>query len=209
MRWLFDGTTVHSLIFIFFRTHVLGFFWVALVSWIRTGELDNGCVFENLSHSSRRPNFMVVDKNTAISDIEVSLSLTCYIFVLSLSCNNKTYWRTPSRASFEEMILISFWSTRMWQKWWDISFSKKKNRQLYKRPVVTSCFLCQSILQSFFTFPGAPCPWRPLCPTACDPRDSQQGQVRFALNPISLMKFRLQHCTCTIWGKVSSIQQDY
>ena len=69
-----------SLIFIFFRTHVLGFSWVALVSWIRTGELDNGYVFENLSHSSRRPNFMVVDKNTAISDIEVSLSLTCYIF---------------------------------------------------------------------------------------------------------------------------------
>ena len=64
---------------------MLGFFWVALVSWIRTGELDNGYVFENLSHSSRRPNFMVVDKNTAISDIEVSLSLTCYIFVLSLS----------------------------------------------------------------------------------------------------------------------------
>ena len=59
---------------------MLGFFWVALVSWIRTGELDNGYVFENSSHSSRRPNFMVVDKNTAISDIEVSLSLTCYIF---------------------------------------------------------------------------------------------------------------------------------
>ena len=83
MRWIFDGTTVHSLIVIFFRTHVLGFFWVALVSWIRTGELDNGYVFENLSHSSRRPNFMVVDKNTAISDIEVSLSLTFYILFVS------------------------------------------------------------------------------------------------------------------------------
>ena len=70
-----------SLIFIFFRTHVLGFFWVALVSWIRTGELDNGYVFENLSHSSRRPNFMVVDKNTAISDIEVLLKVLVLLVI--------------------------------------------------------------------------------------------------------------------------------
>ena len=70
-----------SLIFIFIRTHVLGFFWVALVSWIRTGELDNGYVFENLSHSSRRPNFMVVDKNTAISDIEVLLKVLVLLVI--------------------------------------------------------------------------------------------------------------------------------
>ena len=70
-----------SLIFIFFRTHVLGFSWVALVSWIRTGELDNGYVFENLSHSSRRPNFMVVDKNTAISDIEVLLKVLVLLVI--------------------------------------------------------------------------------------------------------------------------------
>ena len=60
---------------------MLGFFWVALVSWIRTGELDNGYVFENLSHSSRRPNFMVVDKNTAISDIEVLLKVLVLLVI--------------------------------------------------------------------------------------------------------------------------------